>query len=152
MYEDELMHYGVLGMKWGRRKSRSSSTSKSKRSKSLSKNLSRRQVKKQNSKAIKEGRIIDDGNDNVIGVKQKNGDILFVDRKQYLTRGVDYAESMTYKLIKEATANRKKLKQAKKFVDKEQKALADELLSTYDKNDPDAKEAMEILRDIKNSN
>ncbi len=112
----------------------------------------KKEINKQNSKAIKEGRIIDIRSDDVIGVKQKNGDVLFVDRNLYLTRGVNFAEASAHKLLKEATANREKLKKAKKFVDEEQRALVEETLATYDKSDPDMKEAMALLRDIRDSN
>lgn len=95
--------------------------------------------------------MADDGDENVIGVRQKNGDILFVDRKLYNSKGIDYAESSAKQYIKEARANAQRLKKGKNFVDKEEQKLVKEMLETYDKNDPDAEEAMAILRDIQNS-
>ena len=144
VYSDELCHHGILGMKWGVRRYQNKDGTLT--------SAGKRRVKKQNAKAIKEGRVIDTGNGNVVGVKQKNGDILFVDRQLYRTRGVDFAESKAHEHIKNATANRQKLKTGRNFVDKEEQTIVDEMLRTYDKSDPDKNEAMKVLREIKKSN
>lgn len=144
VYSDELCHHGILGMKWGVRRYQNKDGTLT--------SAGKKRVKKQNAKAIKEGRVIDTGNDKVVGVRQKNGDVLFVDRQLYRTRGVDFAESKAHEYIKEATANRQKLKNGKKFVDREEQTLVDDMLRTYDKSDPDKNEAMAILREIKKSN
>lgn len=90
----ELYHYGVKGMKWGVRRS----------------------IKK----AKKSGRLIDDGNPDVMGVRQKNGDILFVSRKDIYKLGVDEAEKRSHEYIRKATeealrkAGKKSVNDAKK--------------------------------------
>ena len=149
MSEDELYHHGILGMKWGVRRYRNPDGSLT----SAGRKKAAKKASKLNKKARKRGRVFDDGNPNVVGVRQKNGDILFVDRNEFNTKGIDVAEQNTLKMVREATAARKaKIKNGKSKADKilrsEEKTLIKDMIDTYDMSDPDSKEALSILREL----
>ena len=107
-----------------------------------------KEAKKSIEQARKTGRLIESGNPNIFGIKQKNGDILFVDANDVRKLGVDAAEKKTLKRNEELRAMYEK---GKAYVNKnvnEEKMLVKELMDTYDRNDPDYEEAMALLREI----
>lgn len=154
-----LAHHGILGMKWGKKNGppyplgasdHSAAEKKAGWRKSLGgdKNKDRYVSKRKQRKNLSDNRIVDpdDGN-GITGVRMPNGDRLFVYTDDIKKYGVDGAVEKTNEYIKQKTTERKKKK-----ADKEQKALAEEMLSNYDKKDPDAKEAKELIKDISKSN
>ena len=187
VHSDELYHFGVKGMKWGRRKVRghagpgryatkkrqlagdkkdlealnkgqhlSAGVTKKRQAaydardraaleKRIAKGekvLSSKQIEKSIEKAKKTGRLVDIHDSKVMGVKQKNGDILFVDATDVRKLGVDAAEQKAKKYVEK---NRAK---GKKATDKEEKELIKDLMKNYDKNDPDYHEAMALLSEM----
>ena len=141
-----IQHYGVLGMQWGRRRYRNKDGS-------LTKAGIRRHakaVKKINDAAIKSGRVEETANPNVIGIRQKNGDVLFVDRNEFNKNGVDVAERKTLNMIKEARANtiKKGKTKVRKILESEEKTLIKNMIKTYDPSDPDRREALALLRQL----
>ena len=141
-----IQHYGVLGMKWGRRRYHNKDGS-------LTKAGIRRhtkEVNKINNAARKSGRVVESASPNVIGIRQKNGDILFVDRNEFNKNGVDVAERKTLNMIKEARANTIKKGKAKvsKILESEEKTLIKNMIKTYDPSDPDKREALALLRQL----
>ena len=143
---NELYHHGVKGMRWGVRRYQNADGS-------LTKAGIRRHAKnvnKINNAARKSGRVVETASPNVIGVRQKNGDILFVDRNEFNKNGVDVAERKTLNMIKEARANTIKKGKAKvsKILESEEKTLIKNMLKTYDPSDPDKREALALLRQL----
>lgn len=141
-----IQHYGVLGMRWGVRRYRNKDGS-------LTKAGIRRHtkaVKKINDAAIKSGRVEETANPNVIGIRQKNGDVLFVDRNEFNKNGVDVAERKTLNMIKEARANtiKKGKTKVRKILESEEKTLIKNMIKTYDQSDPDRREALALLRQL----
>ena len=114
------------------------------------KQLSNRQSKKDIEKAKREGRLVNyTHSDDVWGIKQKNGDILFVDANEVRKFGVDAAEKRQMERNRQATqARAERLNNGKKYVQSEEKTLVRELIATYDKSDPDYNEAIAVLREI----
>ena len=107
-------------------------------------------VKKINDAAIKSGRVEETANPNVIGIRQKNGDVLFVDRNEFNKNGVDVAERKTLNMIKEARANtiKKGKTKVRKILESEEKTLIKNMIKTYDPSDPDRREALALLRQL----
>ena len=143
---NELYHHGIKGQKWGVRRYQNKDGS-------LTKAGIRRhakQVNKINNAARKSGRVVETASPNVIGVRQKNGDILFVDRNEFNKNGVDVAERKTLNMIKEARANTIKKGNAKtsKILESEEKTLIKDMIKTYDSSDPDKREALALLRQL----
>lgn len=140
--ENELCHFGIKGMKWGRRRYQN-------RDGSLTPAGRKRYVDKSIDEAKKSGRLVGVGNSNLLGIKQKNGDVLIVDANEVRNIGVDEAEKKALSHIK--TMQRRTAK-GKARVDKmfrdEEKTVVRETIKTYSKNDPDREEALRILREI----
>lgn len=153
---DELYHFGVKGMKWGIRRYRNKVKSK-RMAKLHQQEVERRaklhqlEVERINDAARKSGRLWDDGNPNVVGVRQKNGDILFVDRKEVNKNGIDVAERKVLdetERIRRANKIKKGKEKVNKILESEEKKLVKDMIKTYDMSDPDSEEALAILREI----
>lgn len=114
-----------------------------KREKEYEEKISRKEAKKLNKDA--KSRLSGDVNQNAIGIFQKNGDILFVDRKIAEKYGPGVAEKKALEYIEKATRERKKLKKASDYA--EEKALVDELLKDFN---GDAEE-LAVLKDLERS-
>ena len=156
MKDDELMHYGVLGMRWGVRKSENKPfkertyadmfmPTKKMADKANAKSAERRyqrKVNKTNKVAKKQGRLIDTGGPKVYGVKQKSGDILFVDRDVTDKRGIDEAEKQALALVKKGK------QKTNKFLTSNEKTLVKDMIKNYDTSAPDYDEAIGILQEI----
>ena len=146
-YSDELCHFGIKGMKWGIRRYRNKDGTLTK----AGKRRYQKEVEKINDAARKSGRLIDGFGDNVMGVRQKNGDIIFVDRQEINNNGVDIAESKTLDSIKKARAMKKGEKMVNRILESEEKTLVKDMLKNYDMSDPDREEALDLLRQIEKS-
>lgn len=135
MRQDELKHYGVKGMKWGVRRAAKKQAKK---------------VKRINDKARKTGRVYDIGSPNVIGARQKNGDVLFVNRKTFNEKGIDVAEKEAYESVRKTKSKQIKKDKAKvnKIIESEEKTLVKDMLKNYDTSDPDSSEAKKVLEEI----
>ena len=152
---NELYHFGVKGMKWGVRRYRNKVKNKRK-ARLHQKEVERRaklhqqEVERINDAARKSGRLWDDGNPNVVGVRQKNGDILFVDRKEVNKNGIDVAERKVLDETKRIRANKikKGKEKADKILESEEKKLVKDMIKTYDMSDPDSQEALALLREL----
>lgn len=146
MYDsNELYHFGVKGMKCGIRRYRNKIKSK-RRAK-----LHQQEVERINDAARKSGRLWDDGNPNVVGVRQKNGDILFVDRKEVNKNGIDVAERKVKdetERIRRANKIKKGKEKVNKFLESEEKKLVKDMIKTYDMSEPDSQEALALLREL----
>lgn len=104
--------------------------------------------KKNNDAAIKSGRLIDTGGRDVMGVRQKNGDILFVDRNEVNKNGVDVAERKALDMIKNERAIQKGKKKVHEILESEEKTLVKDMIEKYDVSDPDRAEALALLRQM----
>lgn len=105
--------------------------------------ISRKEAKKLNKDA--KSRLSGDVNQNTIGIYQKNGDTLFVDRKIAEKYGPGIAEKKALEYIEKATRERKKLKKASDYA--EEKALVDELLKDFNGDS----EELAVLKDLERS-
>ena len=142
-------------MKWGIRRYRNKVKNK-RRAKLHQREVERKakshreEVERINDAARKSGRLWDDGNPNVVGVRQKNGDILFVDRKEVNKNGIDVAERKVLDEIERIRGNKikKGKEKADKILEREEKKLVKDMIDTYDMSDPDSEEALALLREI----
>lgn len=114
-----------------------------KREKEYEERISMKEAKKLNKDA--KSRLSGDVNQNAIGIYQKNGDILFVDRKIAEKYGPGVAEKKALEYIEKATRERKKLKKATDYA--EEKALVDKMLKDFN---GDAEE-LAVLKDLERS-
>ena len=153
---NELYHFGVKGMKWGIRRYRNKIKNKRRaklhqREVELRAKLHQQEVERINDAARKSGRLWDDGNPNVVGVRQKNGDILFVDRKEVNKNGIDVAERKVKdetERIRRANKIKKGKEKVNKILESEEKKLVRDMIETYDMSDPDSQEALALLREL----
>lgn len=92
-------------------------------------------------------RLVDDGNKNVIGIRQPNGDILFIDRKLAKKNGFSNTEKETLNMISEKRNNKKS-----SSISSEEKALVKELMNDINKVDytpAEMAEVRELLKSMK---
>ena len=153
---NELYHFGIKGMKWGIRRYRNKIKNKRRaklhqREVELRAKLHQQEVERINDAARKSGRLWDDGNPNVVGVRQKNGDILFVDRKEVNKNGIDVAERKVKdetERIRRANKIKNGKEKVNKILESEEKKLVKDMIKTYDMSEPDSQEALALLREL----
>ena len=103
----------------------------------------KKEAKKLNKDA--KSRLSGNVDQNTIGIYQKNGDILFVDRKIAEKYGPGVAEKKALEYIEKATRENTKLKKASDYA--EEKALVDELLKDFNGDS----EELAVLKDLERS-